>query len=63
MGSKKLKIAQKFAPILCCELSKNRRKRIYDCFSAIDFHPDKKPCEMEDFFKGIFKKKNLYFLQ
>jgi hypothetical protein len=48
MSNKSLKIAQKFAPVLCCELSKNRRKRIYDCFSAIDFHPDKKPCEMQD---------------
>ncbi len=48
MSNKSLKIAQKFAPVLCCELSKDRRKRIYECFSAINFHPDKKPCEMED---------------
>jgi len=42
------KIAQKFAPVLCCELSKDRDKRKFDCFSSIKFKPNKNPWEMED---------------
>ena len=47
MNEKKKEIAQKFAPVLCHELSRNKKKRIFDCFSSIKFTEDD-PWEMED---------------
>jgi hypothetical protein len=48
MSNKSLKIAQKFAPVLCCELSKDHDMRIFDCFSSVNFKPGEESWDMID---------------
>src|SRR5262245_23664246 len=40
-------IAEKFAPIICHELSKTETKRRFDCFTRIDFN-EREPWNMFD---------------